>query len=136
MLDTERWTRGYCCMANTLKSHGDIVDTLKTLGLAGGSQASADHLSGALNLLLKAYFTVRSIGRVPRYQDQAIDAFMHQDQHKLVAVLDIGLNSKAEKAYEQLGWICGAVSQFKGKVNCILLDSHGKPVFAAREAKK
>ena len=135
MLDVTRWKRGYVCMADAIESKGDLGGVMTRLYDGDKSQVAADHFSGALCAVLTTYFKLRALGKTPHYKDKEVESFMHQSPGSLVAQLDIGLAKKDPTVFRQMGWICGAVLQYKGRINCVLVDGHGKPVFPAREDK-
>ena len=128
MVDENRYKTGFLCMADALERrdapapHKVINDLFQTRT----SQAAADTLSGALNLLLGGFIQLRGHGKIPRYANKTVDAFMHQGAPHLNAYFDIGLARNSQEAADRLGWICGAMEPFRGKIECRLRDTRGK----------
>ena len=128
MIDQERYITGFLCMADSLE-HRDSPPPHKVLNnlFAGrSSQQAADTFSGAVNLLLSGFLQQRRFGKIPRYVDKAVDAFMHQGDPHLIAYFDIGFSRNSQEAADRLGWICAAMEPFRGKASCLLRDASGK----------
>ena len=109
---------GFRTLCEAVNNGGSALSTLQGLGHCAQQTATVDIFSGAVSGIVGIFQGIKARGlSLPDFKDQHLNQFMAQPIATMSATLTSSLTLRHEYAGQQVGALCYAVDQHRGKIS-------------------
>lgn len=115
-----QFNTGYRATSEAIGNNGSALSTLQGMAHCATQSSTADLFSGAVACVLNVYQSIKANGlAVPTFTEQHINDFMLQPPARMAATLTANLTLRHQDAGEQVGALCVAVDEHRGRITFI-----------------
>ena len=109
---------GYRTLCEAIGNGGSAANALQGLAHCANQNTTADIFAGAVSCVVSVFQSIKARGLpVPQFKAQHLNQFMAQPTATMSATLSANLTLRHKDADQQLGALCCAVDQHRGKVS-------------------
>lgn len=109
---------GHSTVCETINAGGSALATLQGLGHCAQQSSTVDIFAGAVGCIVSVFQSIKAQGlAVPHFKAQHINEFLSQPTATMAAMLSANLTLRHEHAGQQVGALCIAVDEYRGRLS-------------------
>ena len=109
---------GHSTVCETLNAGGNALATLQGLEHCAQQSSTVDIFAGAVGCIVGVFQSIKAQGLpVPHFKAQHLNEFLNQPSSTMAAMLSANLTLRHEHAGLQVGALCIALDEYRGKLS-------------------
>ena len=109
---------GHSTVCETLNAGGNALATLQGLEHCAQQSSTADIFGGAVGCIVSVFQSIKAQGlAVPNFKEQHLNEFLSLPTATMALILTSNLTLRHEHAGQQVGALCIAVDEYRGKLS-------------------